>query len=205
MMDYDSLSPLMKQYARTMGTELQWTVEGSTLVRCFGLATEATVPQGITVIRDNAFSGCVLLETVIIPDSVVSLGKCPFLGCRKLKNIHIPGHLLEGMEALDAMELFSDVYWNHPSLRDGFLEGILEGTAHHSDAFRNLVLSCLTLPANAYRWLRRSIEEDRPQWVPTILAQARVCPRREELLSAAAALGRQSHLEILTAYEDTKP
>ena len=200
-MNYDSLSPFMKQYIEVMGTELQWTIEGTTLVKCFGMAAEALVPQGITAIGDYAFSSCMLLEKVILPDSVVRLGKCPFLGCGELKNVHIPGHLLEGMGTMDAMALFSDVYWNYPALRDSFMEGILDGTADHSEGFRNLFLKHLTLPGNACRWLRLSIEKDRPRWIPTILEQAGTCPGIDTLLEEAAALNRTAHLEILRAYE----
>ncbi len=49
-----------------------------------------------TAIADGQFSGCSLLETLTLPDTVTSIGEKAFRGCEKLKSIKIPN----GIEAI---------------------------------------------------------------------------------------------------------
>ena len=51
---------------------------GNTIVRCRNWATSVTIPNHITSIGDNAFSGCNHLTSVIIPNSVTDIGKKAF-------------------------------------------------------------------------------------------------------------------------------
>jgi hypothetical protein len=48
------------------------------------------IPDCVTKIGENAFSGCESLESIDIPDSVTEIGKQAFKGCRSLKIIDIP-------------------------------------------------------------------------------------------------------------------
>ncbi len=56
---------------------------------CSGL-TSLTIPSSVTSIGDNAFSGCSGLTSLTIPSNVTSIGYSAFLGCSSLKNINIP-------------------------------------------------------------------------------------------------------------------
>ena len=48
------------------------------------------IPDSVTSIGEDAFSGCTGLTNVTIPNSVTSIGYCAFEGCKRLKNVTIP-------------------------------------------------------------------------------------------------------------------
>ena len=52
--------------------------------------TEYTIPDSVTGIGGDAFSGCNSLKSVDIPDSVMSIGFGAFSGCTRLINVTIP-------------------------------------------------------------------------------------------------------------------
>ena len=64
--------------------------EEKLLVKYAGKDTELTLPNEITAIHNNAFSGCTGLTSVTIPDSVRSIGYSAFNGCIGLTYITIP-------------------------------------------------------------------------------------------------------------------
>ena len=47
------------------------------------------IPDGITTIGDNAFSGCSGVTHIVIPDSVTTIGYEAFYGCDKLETVNI--------------------------------------------------------------------------------------------------------------------
>lgn len=57
-----------------------------------GTITEITEEDldGVTKIRDNAFSDCSLLTSVTVPESVISIGEDAFAGCSGLEEIILP-------------------------------------------------------------------------------------------------------------------
>ena len=52
--------------------------------------TEIIIPNGITTIDKNVFSGYPNLQTIIIPEGVTSIGSSAFEGCKGLTSITIP-------------------------------------------------------------------------------------------------------------------
>ena len=47
------------------------------------------IPEGVTSIRNSAFSGCSALKSVTIPNSVTKIGKAAFYGCESLTSVTI--------------------------------------------------------------------------------------------------------------------
>lgn len=58
------------------------------------LATDITIPKGITKICDYAFENCDTITNVVIPNSVISIGDSAFSDCSNLKNISIPNSVM---------------------------------------------------------------------------------------------------------------
>ena len=54
------------------------------------LATSIILPDSVTSIGDGAFSGCTGLTSIVIPDSVTSIGSSAFAGCTGLASVTIP-------------------------------------------------------------------------------------------------------------------
>lgn len=53
------------------------------------------IPDSITTIDICAFDGCTELTDIVIPDSVTSIGPAAFRGCAKIKSITIPKNVAE--------------------------------------------------------------------------------------------------------------
>ena len=51
---------------------------------------ELVIPNGVTSIREFAFSYCYAFTSVTIPNSVTSIGESAFVGCSGLKSVTIP-------------------------------------------------------------------------------------------------------------------
>ena len=52
-----------------------------------------TFDEGATTICDEAFSGCFRVESVVLPDSMISIGANAFSGCTSLKRVELSGEL----------------------------------------------------------------------------------------------------------------
>lgn len=59
------------------------------------LITDLIIPQGIELIKQYAFQGCVGITTAKIPDSITKIGKFAFSGCSRLKAIALPESVTE--------------------------------------------------------------------------------------------------------------
>ncbi|MDE6653596.1 MAG: leucine-rich repeat domain-containing protein, partial [Muribaculaceae bacterium] len=62
----------------------------SELLICPKAVTECTVPPSVTIIGDNAFSGCASLASIAIPPSVEMIKSEAFMGCTSLSEITLP-------------------------------------------------------------------------------------------------------------------
>lgn len=49
-----------------------------------------SIPQGVTRIADDAFSGCTKITSLTIPDSIKVIGRTAFYRCEKITSINIP-------------------------------------------------------------------------------------------------------------------
>lgn len=74
--------------------------------------TSVSMPEGITSIDYNAFSGCQNLESVTLPESLTTLGIRAFGGCQSLKAIKIPsgvtaipGYCFNGCVSLESVTI----------------------------------------------------------------------------------------------------
>ena len=82
------------------GFRFFWDGETGYLVAYLGNETELTLPDSFTAydgtevtsyqINDFAFSGCISLTSITIPNSVTSIGSCAFSGCTSLVSVTIP-------------------------------------------------------------------------------------------------------------------
>ena len=66
---------------------------GLILYKYTGAATKVTLPDGLTVIRDSAFSACTALQEIAIPETVIEIGYSAFDGCSSLSKIILPDGL----------------------------------------------------------------------------------------------------------------
>lgn len=56
-------------------------ISSGSIIKCRTWATSVTIPNGVTKIGSNAFSGCSGLTSVTIPNSVTTIGQYAFYGC----------------------------------------------------------------------------------------------------------------------------
>ncbi len=56
----------------------------------FGDQVEEYIIRGVTIIGNGAFSGCLSLKKISIPDGIVSIGRDAFSDCHNLQSISIP-------------------------------------------------------------------------------------------------------------------
>ena len=66
----------------------KFEIHDGILTKYNGTEAEVTIPQDVTSIGKNAFSGC-KIESITIPNSVTSIGEDAFFSC-KIKSITIP-------------------------------------------------------------------------------------------------------------------
>ena len=63
-------------------------IETATNTLVCGCST-TIIPDSVTTIEKNAFYGCKKLTSIVIPDSVTSIRDCTFMGCENLTSIEI--------------------------------------------------------------------------------------------------------------------
>ena len=81
---------LPASFAANDGTLIEsYAIHGHAFDGCSGL-TSVIIPDSVTSIGERAFSGCSGLTSITIPDSVTSIGSGAFGGCGSLRSITIP-------------------------------------------------------------------------------------------------------------------
>ena len=53
----------------------------------------ASIPNSVTIIRNNAFNSCYALQSISIPNSVTGIGDNAFFNCKTLQSISIPNNV----------------------------------------------------------------------------------------------------------------
>ena len=83
---------------------------------CSGL-TSVTIPEGVTSIGNHAFYGCFGLTSVTIPNSVTSIGEYAFLSCSGLASVIIPNSVTSiGEYAFSGCYFARDLFINYSGL-----------------------------------------------------------------------------------------
>ena len=65
-------------------------IEDGVLVSYEGVLEKVIIPSSVISIGEEAFAGNESLESVVIPTSVTSIEKCAFYGCSALKSVTVP-------------------------------------------------------------------------------------------------------------------
>ena len=77
---------------------------------CCSSLESVVIPDSVTSIGDQAFYDCSSLESIVIPDSVTSIGSTAFDGCSNLESVVIPDSVTSiGDEAFDNSSSLTDV------------------------------------------------------------------------------------------------
>lgn len=89
----------------------EFDVHGSTLKKYCGNKTHVHIPYGVEIIDSYAFNNS-NIQTIVVPQTVISIGRCAFDGCKELKEIIIPDKVrfikaecFRGCESLHRVQL----------------------------------------------------------------------------------------------------
>lgn len=90
----------------------EYRISGGILMKWYPKGETAVIPEGVLQIYDHAFIGCGRLRRIHIPDTVRRIGSAAFQACRNLEQIRLPEDLesigdaaFSGCTALKALSL----------------------------------------------------------------------------------------------------
>lgn len=75
-------------------TRKDFEIQAGNLIKYTGEKQEIVIPNSVKKIGDEAFSG-LNITSVLIPDTVISIGISAFKGCKELKKVEIPDSVTE--------------------------------------------------------------------------------------------------------------
>ena len=101
--------------------------------------TGVLIPNSVTMIQDNAFFGCKSLASITIPDSVTDIEMQAFCNCASLKSVTIPASVTNiGDYAFGYNSSFNTDSWTSEMLKiDGFKINYVKNTYGHYYATKN--------------------------------------------------------------------
>jgi len=111
------------------GKTLKVTSIGAWAFKNLDNLTSITIPSTVTNIRIEAFSGCIKLKSLIIPQGVTSIGDRAFENCYDLKTITIPNSIIFiGKYAFGSCEKLTSatIPQGVESIEDGTFSGCYE-------------------------------------------------------------------------------
>lgn len=88
--------------------------------RCIGL-TNINIPDRISGISESAFSLCTELTSITIPQNIISIGRCAFEGCSKLTHITYQGTKAQWKEKVRTQLKLFGRNWNHNDYLGNFI------------------------------------------------------------------------------------
>jgi len=109
--------------------------------------TSIVIPDSVTSIGTNAFMSCIALPSVTLPDSVTSIGNGAFYSCYSLTNIVIPDSVTSiGDEA------FNDCYSLSSATLPDSVTSIGEGAFYNCSGLTNITIpdSVTSIPNNVF-------------------------------------------------------
>lgn len=128
---------------------------------------DRTDPERVfTTVEDNAFSGCINLERVSLPDSTISIGEGAFFQCKKLKSLNIPQSLQKiGYSAFG----FCSAWEGTVTIPSGVTE-LSYGTFTNCESIEKVVFegSMEVIPADTFRSCHNLKSVTFPQNLKTI-------------------------------------
>lgn len=88
-----------------------FTIDGDILVECDKDATGTiTIPNGVKIIGDHAFTFCKNIKNIVIPNGVTSIGDSAFLWCYGLTSVTLPDSVTSiGSNAFDCCKSLTSV------------------------------------------------------------------------------------------------
>lgn len=96
----------------TAAEDERFRINGTTLTKYLGTDSYVSIPDTITVIGDEAFSGNETLTSISVPDSVTQISYNAFKNCTALTGIIIPDSVdkvgpgaFEGCKALTSVQV----------------------------------------------------------------------------------------------------
>ena len=109
------------------------TIEGKSVAKIQRLAfsdcirlTKVTIPDRVTSIGEGAFLGCTSLTSITIPDSVTSIGRSAFHYCSRLTSIEIPSGVTSiGGSAFSSCRNLNEILVNEENKEFVSINGVL--------------------------------------------------------------------------------
>ena len=119
--------------------------------------TEINIVDGTRLIADNAFQLCKGLKAVMLPNSMVNIGRYAFAGCEKLSSINLPNSIESiGRDAFNQCRSLTSVTLPNLTYLDACLFYLCTGltsvtipnsvTSIGNDAFTGSGLTSVTIP-----------------------------------------------------------